>query len=169
MSRLDSFIRRMEAQRACLDMAASALYGKPGPVLELGLGNGRTYDHLRQIVPDRRIFVFERHVAAHPDCVPPDEDLFVGDFRETLPDALSRMGERAVLVHADYGAGTPEYVNGMAAFLAKILPRLVASGAWIVSDYPIEGKGWDIMPLPRGIRANRYFIRRVGVPQCTVS
>jgi hypothetical protein len=46
-SRLDSFIRRLEAQRACLDWAAQEIAAVPGEVVELGLGNGRTYDHLR--------------------------------------------------------------------------------------------------------------------------
>ena len=49
MSRLDSFIRRLEAQRACLDRAAALIAGIDGAVLELGLGNGRTYDHLREL------------------------------------------------------------------------------------------------------------------------
>ena len=67
MSRLDSFIRRLEAQRACLDRAAALVAGLAGPVLELGLGNGRTYDHLRALLPGRDIFVFERAVSAHPE------------------------------------------------------------------------------------------------------
>ena len=73
MSRLDSFIRRVTAQRDCLNAAAVLVRDLPGPVLEFGLGNGRTYDHLRSLLPDRQIFVFERQVAAHPDCIPPDE------------------------------------------------------------------------------------------------
>ena len=160
MSRLDSFIRRMEAQRACLDAAVPALANVPGPVLELGLGNGRTYDHLREIMPDRRIFVFERKVAAHPDCIPPNEDLFTGDFRDTLPGAMSRIGAKAALVHADYGAGTPDYVTGMSDFLAETLADMVAPCGCVVSDYPIEGNGWQALPLPDGIRPNRYFIRQ---------
>lgn len=48
MSRLDSVIRRLEAQRACLGFAADLIEGRgggdrvDGVVLELGLGNGRT-------------------------------------------------------------------------------------------------------------------------------
>ena len=160
MSRLDSFIRRMEAQRACLDQAVAQIADVPGPVLELGLGNGRTYDHLRELFPDRRICVFERKVKAHPDCIPADEDLFLGDFRETLPTAMTRIGERASLVHADYGAGTPDYVTGMSTFLAETLATMVAPGGLIISDYPIEGAGWQAMPLPEGVRPERYFIRR---------
>lgn len=161
MSRLDSFIRRMEAQRACLNRAAVMLADVPGPVLELGLGNGRTYDHLRNLFPDRRICVFERKVQAHPDCIPADEDLFLGDFRDTLPDAMARIGQKVALVHADYGSGTPNYVTGMSAFLAATLAGMVAPGALIISDYPIEGKGWTALPLPEGVRPNRYFIRQV--------
>ena len=56
MSRLDSFIRRMQAQRDCLDMLAGLIGAIPGPVIELGLGDGRTYDHLRGIFPGRAIF-----------------------------------------------------------------------------------------------------------------
>ena len=55
MSRLDSFIRRLEAQRACLNQAAALIVGLDGAVLELGLGNGRTYDHVRELFPDREI------------------------------------------------------------------------------------------------------------------
>ncbi len=66
MSRLDSFIRRLEAQRACLNWAAELIDGLDGFALELGLGNGRTYDHLRSLFPDRAIYVCERQVAAHP-------------------------------------------------------------------------------------------------------
>ena len=60
MSRLDSFIRRLQAQRACLNEAVAQIRGVEGFVLELGLGNGRTFDHLREICPDREIYVFDR-------------------------------------------------------------------------------------------------------------
>jgi hypothetical protein len=63
MSRLDSLIRRIRAQRACLNRAADLIKGVPGPVLELGLGNGRTYDHLRELMPDGR---FTHLIASSP-------------------------------------------------------------------------------------------------------
>ena len=53
VSRLDSFIRRLQAQRACLEVAIARIADLPGPVLEFGLGNGRTYDHLRELLPTR--------------------------------------------------------------------------------------------------------------------
>ncbi len=105
MSRLDSFIRRMMAQRACLDRAADLVKGVPGPVLELGLGNGRTYDHMRELMPKREIYVFEREVAAHSDCVPPSDYLILGDARETLPMMWDRLPHSAALAHIDMGTG----------------------------------------------------------------
>ena len=161
MSRLDSFIRRVQAQRACLNRAAELIADVPGPVLELGLGNGRTYDHLRILMADRRIFVFERQVQAHPDCIPGDEELFLGDFRETLPTAAQRMGAKAAMVHADFGQGGGGAIATMAQFLAETLNRLVTPGAVIVSDQPINGAGWESLPLPEGIKPRRYFIQRV--------
>ena len=101
MSRLDSFIRRLEAQRACLELAADLIAGLDGEVLELGLGNGRTYDHLRKLFPHRKIYVCERAVAAHPDCVPPSALLLLGDMRETLPAVRARLADRVVLAHLD--------------------------------------------------------------------
>src|SRR5947209_7077060 len=101
MSRLDSFIRRMMAQRACLDLAVEMVRDVEGPMLELGLGNGRTYDHLREIAPRRDIFVFERAVAAHPDCIPPEDHLFLGDLLESLPKVWQRFHRQVALAHMD--------------------------------------------------------------------
>ena len=35
------------------------------------------------------IFVFDREVAAHPDCIPPEHLRRLGDFRATLPAYLA--------------------------------------------------------------------------------
>src|SRR4029077_6189728 len=78
-SLLDGSIARMQAQRDCLNFLKPAVDALPGPILEVGLGNGRTYDHLRDLFPGRDIYVFERKVAAHPECIPPDDRLFLGE------------------------------------------------------------------------------------------
>jgi len=90
MSRLDSFIARMQAQRDCLNFLKPSVDALTGPILEVGLGNGRTYDHLRDLFPGRDIYVFERKVAAHPDCIPPDDRLFLGEAREAIPRAAQK-------------------------------------------------------------------------------
>ncbi len=97
MSRLDSFIRRLEAQRACLGLAAAQIRDLPGPVLEFGLGNGRTYDHLRELLPGREIFVFDRQLNAHPDCRPDAVYFFLGNIHETLPQAALCLPQPAAL------------------------------------------------------------------------
>lgn len=162
MSRLDSFIRRLCAQRACLDMAAALIADEPGPVIELGLGNGRTFDHVRELMPDREVFVFERRVAAHPACVPDDDHLILGDVFETLPRALARIGRPAVLAHADVGTGDDAGNARIAAFLAENLPPQMAGRALIVADQRIDPPGWRSHPLPEGVAPDRYYVYRRG-------
>ncbi|MDP6343121.1 MAG: class I SAM-dependent methyltransferase [Alphaproteobacteria bacterium] len=160
MSRLDSAIRRLKAQRACLDLAAQAIAELPGPVLELGLGNGRTYDHLRELLPDREIFVFERQLAAHPDSRPDPSHLFLGDVRDTLPGALARIGGPAALAHCDIGSGDRRATAALAAFVGPALAPLLAAGAVIAADQPLEIPGCEALALPDGVPEGRYFLYR---------
>jgi hypothetical protein len=158
MSRLDSFIRRLEAQRACLGHAVAKIRRLPGPVLELGLGNGRTYDHLRALLPEREIFVFEREVAAHPDCIPDPAHLILGDVRTTLPQASRRLPGPAALVHTDIGTGEAASNAELAIWLSVALPPLLAPGAWVVSDQPLRAPALVARPAPAGIDPERYFL-----------
>ena len=160
MSRLDSFIRRLEAQRACLDRAAALIAEIAGPVLELGLGNGRTYDHLRERLPEREIYVCERQVAAHPDCIPPDRFLILGDVRETLPQARARIGAAVALVHADLGSGNAEANRRQAAELAPLIVGLLRPGGVVVSDQALVTPQLQPLELPPGVKPGRYFIYR---------
>ncbi len=162
MSRLDSFIRRLEAQRACLGLAADLIRDLPGPVLELGLGNGRTYDHLRELMPRRQIYVFERELAAHPDSIPPGEFLIMGDCRETLPKLRDRFAGSAALAHIDTGMGDDAESHRLAAEIAPLLAPLLRPGAVVVSEPPMTQRGWAALPLPEGVREGRYHMWRVG-------
>ena len=160
MSRLDSAIRRLEAQRACLDHAAGLIAAVKGPVVELGLGNGRTFDHLRQRLPGREIFAFDRRVDAHPDCIPDARHLVLGDFADTLPTAIQRIGGRAALVHADTGTGEAERNAKLAAWLVPHLLALTAPGGVILSDQELIGIAAKSLPLPQGVPPGRYFLYR---------
>ena len=160
MSRLDSFIRRLEAQRACLEMAVLRVRDLPGPVLELGLGNGRTYDHLRELLPEREIFVFEREVRAHPACIPDAAHLLLGDIHETLPGARLRLPRPAALAHSDMGTGDAAANAALAAWLAETLPPLLAHGAWIVADQRLADSRLAPQAPPPGIAPDRYFLYR---------
>jgi S-adenosyl-L-methionine methyltransferase len=161
VSRLDSFIRRLEAQRACLDRAAALIATLAGPVLEFGLGNGRTYDHLRTLLPGRDIFVFERAVAAHPDCIPPAERLILGDLREMLPAVRPRFAGSAALAHLDIATGEVAASRALAASLAPLIAPLLRPGAIIVSEPPLVVSGWRDLPLPAQVERGRYHLYRV--------
>ncbi len=166
MSRLDSFIRRLEAQRACLDWAVEAVRGVPGPALEIGLGNGRTYDHLRErLGPGRAIFALDRHLAAHPACIPDHHHLILGDFRDTLPALAGRLGPVIALVHADTGSGDSAASQSQARWLAGPVDALLAPGGIVLSDQDMADRGrgpagWTSEALPPGVPTGRYFIYR---------
>src|SRR5687768_9973540 len=102
MSRLERMIRRLVAQRECLNAAAEMIEGLPGEVLEIGLGKGRTYDHLRQLLPNRDVFAFDRQCVAYVDATPHSSRLILGDFRVTLPEICMTAGLKPVLAHCDF-------------------------------------------------------------------
>jgi hypothetical protein len=165
VSRLDSFIRRLEAQRACLNRAAELVREVPGEVLELGLGNGRTYDHLRELLPGRRIFVCERRVTAHPGCIPPPELLILGDMRETLPALRQRLAGGIALVHFDAGTGDIAASARLAGEVAPLLPPLLGPGGVVVSEPALAQDGLTAQPLPAGVAGGRYHLyRRAPLP-----
>lgn len=161
MSRLESFIRRMSAQRDCLNWAAQQVRELSGPILELGLGNGRTYDHLRELFPGRDIFVFDRHVNAHPDCIPDAAHMFQGEIGEQLPRAAAQLGRTAAMAHVDVGNGVPENDEPLARMISDLLQPMMRPGAIVVAGQPLSASSWEPVPLPEGVPPERYFIYRV--------
>ena len=160
MSRLDSFIRRLEAQRACLDNAAQLIDALPGNVLEFGLGNGRTYDHLREKLRARDIYVFERQVAAHPNCIPPADRLFLGDFLTSLPKAIAQLGQETALANLDIGSGDEAASQQLARTMTPFVLQLLKPGGVLISDQPIADPQLEAINLPAGIKPGRYFLQR---------
>jgi len=160
LSRLDSFIRRLEAQRLCLDWATAAVADRAGAVLELGLGNGRTYDHLRsRLGAARATYAFDRQLAAHPVCVPPADRLILGELTQTLPVFLAR-GIDIVLAHADLGSGDVEATAALARWLGPQLAAGVMPGGLILSDQRLAETALTQVALPPGVPADRYFVYR---------
>lgn len=157
MSRLESHIRRCNAQKLLIDKAQVRLTYIDGVIFELGLGNGRTYDHLRQDFPDREIYVFDRKVASHPSCVPPAERMMLGELTETLPAACERFKDRVALVHTDIGYGTDQFVEEMTVLLGRHLPAALAPGGIVLSDMELFLEGLEEMELPEGVSPGRYF------------
>jgi hypothetical protein len=160
VSRLDSFIRRLEAQRACLGRAAELIAKLPGAVLELGLGNGRTYDHLRAILPTRDIYVCERQVAAHPASIPPADRLLLGDMFDTLPAAATFLSARVALAHFDAGTGDEAANRTLATHLRPLILPLLCEGAVLVTQQAMDGEGLEVVQLPEGVPTGRYCLYR---------
>jgi S-adenosyl-L-methionine methyltransferase len=160
VSRLDSFIRRLEAQRACLNHAALLIERFDGVILELGLGNGRTYDHLRELFPSRDIYVFERRVAAHADCIPPADRLLLGDLRETLPTVRDWLTDRAALAHLDVGTGDVAANRALAIELVPLVTPLLHEGAVLASDQVMDCPEFATLPLPDSVAEGRYHLYR---------
>jgi hypothetical protein len=157
MSRLDSFIRRMEAQRAIIAHVCRAIERLKGPVVEFGLGHGRTYDHLRETFPDRRIIVLDFEASERHGPLPPAEDLILGDIRETGP-ALAGIG--AAFLHSDIGPGGEMTDGETAEWLPRLVPMLLVSGGLVLSDARLQHPELQPLCLPDGIEEGRYYFYR---------
>ena len=158
MSRLDSFIRRMSAQRDILNSIESqSLLPSDGDILELGLGNGRTYSHLRELFPERRIIVFDRVLQAHASSIPESENLVLGEINE---QAQHFVGHKAAMVHVDIGSGSDEKDAVTLTWLPDLTAALLASNGIAVSGLPLENPSLVQLPVPDGIDSNRYFLYR---------
>lgn len=154
MSRLDSMLRRLTAQRDGLNWAAARIRDMDGDVVDLGLGNGRTYDHLREILPDRRIWVIDRVLQCHPSCVPPEQDFLQGEA-EPMLEKLAASGARIALAHYDFGFGIKEKDVEEAARLSPLIARVMAPGGYIVSGQPLVG--FEPIKGPDTIAPDRYL------------
>jgi hypothetical protein len=160
MTRLDSAIRRLTAQRDLLDWASQVI-APAGLVLEVGLGNGRTYDHLRARLPGREIYAFERAPAAHPDCMPPGSHLVVGDIFETLPSFTARFGPgSAALIHLDIGTGDEEANRILAARASPLLEALLQPGGLLLADRALHMPRCRDISAGTGVPEGRYFVYR---------
>ncbi|CDX19884.1 conserved hypothetical protein [Mesorhizobium sp. ORS 3324] len=144
-SRLDRMIARLTTQRRALERAAEETRDLPGPVLEIGLGKGRTYSHLRKLFPERRIIAFDRDLHAPADATPTGVDLVLGDFRETLPTLSGRVS--AALAHADFGSEDRARDAAQVGWLAALIDGLMAPGGLVVSDRAMQSPRWTALPF----------------------
>ena len=160
MSRLDMAISRLSAQRILLGHAAKVLTDHEGSIIELGLGNGRTYDHLRKLMPERKIYVFDRRIAAHSDTIPPDYLTYLGEMLETLPRAAVELGRVAILIHADIGGGGVDVSAQNAAMIAPLLPPLLQPNALVLADQPLHNEKLMASKMPDAVPEDTYYMYR---------
>ena len=158
MSRLESMRRRLTAQIDGINWAARQIDDCEGDVLELGLGNGRTYDHLRQELPERRIWVVDRVLQCHPSCVPPEADFLQGEAEEALV-RLAAQGARMALAHYDLGAGVKANDVAEGARMSPLIAAVMAPGGLVVSQQPMVGM--EQLRGPETVDPERYLFYRV--------
>lgn len=154
MSRLESMRRRLSAQIDGINWAAEQVADMEGAVLEMGLGNGRTYDHLRQELPDRRIWVIDRILKCHPSCVPPEQDFLEGEA-EPMLRRLADGGHKMVLAHYDFGYGIKEKDVEEGARLSPYIAAVMQPGGLILSQQPLVG--FEQISGPDTIAPDRYL------------
>lgn len=157
MSRLDSMLRRLTAQRDGLNWAAAQINGVDGDVLDMGLGNGRTYDHLREILPGRRIWVMDRVLQCHPDSTPPAEDFLQGEA-EPMLEKLAQNGSGIAMAHYDFGRGIKSEDVAEAARLSPMIANVMLPGGLLISGQPLVG--FDQIKGPETIAPDRYLFYR---------
>ncbi|MGI2035904.1 class I SAM-dependent methyltransferase [Rhizobium panacihumi] len=157
MSRLDSFINRMSAQRDILNHVRDMLDLPAGAVLEVGLGNGRTYSHLRENFADRRVIAFDRQFAAHKTLAPEPGDFIEGEIRES---GQAFVGKNAALVHADIGTGYPDKDAVTLQWLPGMVVGMLAEGGIAVSGLPLAHPNLEALPRLPSVEEGRYFYYR---------
>ncbi len=160
LTRLEKTLYRLEAQHACLQWAFEQIADQNGVVFEIGLGLGRTFNHMRHHLADREIYAFERIVNAYPDCMPEKEYLILGELDETLPAAAKRFAGRVVLGHSDVGSFDRVSNRAVAELISRALPGALAPRAIVLSDLPLDMPGCQALPLPNGVREDRYYLYR---------
>ncbi len=129
-----------------------------GVILEIGLGNGRTYDHIRELFPNNRIIAFDRAVGSHPGSTPPEADLILGDIKETIAQF---SGRDVAFAHADIGTAYPEKDAKTLTWLPRSIAAALKTGGVAASGLPLDHPDLEPLPLPAGADAGRtYFYRK---------
>lgn len=157
MSRLESMRRRLTAQIDGLNWAISKVADVEGDFLDLGLGNGRTYDHLREYAPERRIWVIDRVLKSHPSCIPPEKDFLKGEA-EPMLTRLSERNAKIALAHYDFGYGVKAEDVAEGARLSPYIAKVTVPGALVVSQQPLVG--FEQISGPDTIDPERYLFYR---------
>ena len=135
-------------------MVCQNIHKQGGAVLEFGLGNGRTFDHMRKLLP-------ERDIAAHPDCIPHPAFQFIGDFRDSIPRTIEQLGRSAALAHLDIGTGQKNTSLALASKIAPCMEKLLCANAIVVSDQEVERWRSYKLQSPSGISENRIHLHRL--------
>lgn len=156
MSRLEGFIRRMEAQKAHIDRAVSFLK-EPNTIFEFGIGAGRTLDHLVQSFPKTPIFAFENdeqclnNIPSNSNVTP-----VLGDIFLNLPIYAEQYARRTSLIHVDIGGAFNEQNKNITKRLTPYFLSLLSPSGILISSIAVEAEPLQGLPVLPGIRRTKY-------------
>ena len=154
MSRLESMMRRLAAQKTGLEWCVEQIKSITGDFVEIGLGNGRSYDHLREIAPDKKIWVLDRILQCHPSCVPPKDSFLQGEANEVMTQMKSdNIG--ISLAHYDFGIGVKDKDEAEAAALSPLIKDIMVKDGLLMSCQPLVG--FTQIEGPAEIPTGRYY------------
>lgn len=160
-SLLERMISRLIAQRACLDQAVQLIKPLRGCVIELGLGKARTYDHLRRLLPEREILVFDREVHAPEAYLPDRTNLYLGEFQDTLPRLINRLRGRVALLHADIGSRDHARDQQLVKDIAPLVVALMRARGIVVTDREMYHTRLYQLTVPREVGDWKYYMYKV--------
>lgn len=161
MSRLEDLTHRFLAQQAALNLGVELIADVDGIIVELGLGKGRTFDHLRERLSARAIYVFDHELSCEPEYAPAPEYRMFGNITETLPTFCDRFPGQAALIHCDVGTRDRESDQPLVDFIATQFEILITAGGVVVSDRPMERSAWSTLAsLPEMQRFPYYMYRQ---------
>jgi hypothetical protein len=156
---LERSLYRLRAQYATLGAALGRMAGGAPVVWEIGLGKGRSYDHLRRALPGASIFAFDRAMLSVPDCTPPDDRLVIGELATTLPAMAAEHRGRVALAHIDLGDDPPG--DETCAALERWLPVAMAPHGLVAAGMVLDLQGACRLPLPEAAEKGGYALLRV--------
>ena len=160
MSRLEDLTHRFLTQQAVLNRALEMIDGLDGIIVELGLGKGRSYDHLKERLPTRDIYVFDHELSCEREFAPPPEFWVFGEITQTLPEFCKRFSGQAAFVHSDIGTRHRAADLPLAEFVAGHLGTLLRTDAVVASDRPMDVAGWKALPALREMEHFPYYMYR---------
>jgi hypothetical protein len=109
-----------------------------GDIVELGLGSGRTYDHLRAKAPDRQIHAFDFEIAVHKVIEVDTDHVYLGSIMETFPKFCETQDRKFPLVHLDIGTKNLDRDQALYHKLNPFVLKLINKNSIVVSDRPLE-------------------------------
>ena len=161
MSRLEDLTHRFLTQQAALNRAVDMIEGLDGIVVELGLGKGRSFDHLRERLPNRDIYVFDHELSCEPEFAPPPAFWMFGEITSTLPAFCRRFAGQAILVHSDIGTRERADALPLVTFVTEHLGRLLKKDGIVASDRPMAELTWEALPALREMEQFPYYMYRI--------